>query len=205
MSEHNPQIETPVTETTTPVTETPATPPTSETSAPAATPAAEFTPLTVDDITIPEGYEVNADQMTPFLEIMNDQSLTPAQRGSALVALYGKSLEAASEASSTQWADTMTKWQDQTRADPTIGGANLDATMGRVNGLVREFAPDGNVAELDKVFLQTGVGNHPLMIKFLNNIASVLAEGKPATGAPSGGNAIPLADRMYPTTAQGKA
>lgn len=153
-------------------------------------------PLTVDKLTIPEGFEVQPELSAKFLEILNGDA-SPLDRANALLALHGETLNAASEASSKAWDDMQTEWKDEVKADPTVGGAKLQPTLNNIGKLINEFGND----ELRSVFDTTGAGNNVHMVKFLNTIAEKLTEGNFFTAsAPSGGSdADATAKRMFPS------
>jgi hypothetical protein len=158
-------------------------------------PAAEFTPLTAEDITFPEGFEVQETFRDEFLTVVNNQELSPKDRAQALTDLYTKAATAASEASSQAFADLQKTWQDEVKADPTIGGDKLTPTLAAVNKLVGEYG----TPELLEVFAATGAGNNVHVIKFLNTVAGHLTEGKPVTAAAPVNQEQDRAARMFPS------
>ncbi len=158
---------------------------------PAPEPKAE--PLTMEALTVPEGFELQPELAGEFLN--GEQA--PQDRANALLALHGKVLEAASEASSKEFEDTQTAWKDEVKADPEIGGAKLQPVLANIGKLVGEFG----TPELKNVFDLTGAGNNIHMVKFLDKIAGVLTEGNYfKAGTPGGGNdPDAAAKRLYPS------
>lgn len=157
-------------------------------------PPAEFVPLTAEDITFPENFEVSDEYRDNFLTIVNDQEMSPKDRSQALTDLYVKAATAASEASSKAFADTQTEWQNAVKADPEVGGDKLTPTLAAISKLTEEYGSP----ELLEVFAATGAGNSVHVIKFLNKIAAVLGEGKPVAGVP-GALQTTAAERMFPS------
>lgn len=153
-------------------------------------------PLTVEDLVIPEGYELVPELATEFLEIFN-REMDPKDRVNALVGLHTKAIQEASEASSKLFEDTQTEWKEEVKADPEIGGAELQPTLTNVQKLMDEFGTQ----ELKDVFNLTGAGNNIHMIKFLNIIADKLTEGKFfKAGSPAGADdPDAAASRMFPS------
>lgn len=186
-----------------PIAETPPTPPTPDDAAapkslieeaPAAPPA-EFVPLTAEDIVFPEGAEINSELRDEALTIFNDRELSPKEQLQRLFDLQLRSSLQASEAVTAAWDKTQADWQNEVKADATIGGANLTATLGRVNKLVAEFG-DSNTVE---AFAITGAGNNPAIIRLLNNVALKLTEpGAHVSGQPKASE-MSRAERMYPS------
>lgn len=158
------------------------------------TAATEFVPLTPTDITFPEGLEVSDDIRDEFLGVINNRELSAKDQAQALVALQEKAAQAASEANSGAWATQQKAWQDEVKADPELGGGNLQTTLSSIGSLVEQFGND----ELLQVMAATGAGNNVHVIRFLSKIAAVVTEGRPATGTPSAQEGT-AASRMYPT------
>jgi hypothetical protein len=157
-----------------------------------AAPASE--PLTLEAIKFPEGFTVDDEASKSFLEVMNDDKLSGAERAQKLIDLQSGLMQKVATETQTAWENMQMQWQDQVRADPEIGGEKLAPTLGEVSKLVDKYGSP----ELRQVFDLTGAGNHPQVIKFLHNIAKDLSEGGPVLGAPAVAKEA-LADRMYPS------
>lgn len=159
----------------------------------------EFVPLTAEDITIPEGLEVSETYRDEALTIINNRELSPKDQLQGLVDLQGKLAKEASEAISETWATTQKTWQDEVKADPTIGGDKLPATLSAVNKLVTEYGDD----KLVEAFALTGAGNNVHVIKFLNAMAGKLLEGGPVpAGGPTNQDST-AAERLFPSMKKG--
>lgn len=154
----------------------------------------EVQPLTAENLTFGEGVEVDENLRDEFLGLLNDPESSPADRAQALLDLHMKTLQAASEASSQAWIDAQTAWQNEVRSADDIGGANLQATLGRVNRLVSEYGSP----ELLQVFDMTGAGNNVHVIRFLNNLAGQMTEGSPVSGTPAVQQPT-AAQKMFPS------
>lgn len=188
------ETETPSSETQQTETGTEPTPPTPEsTTQPVVTtePAPEFVPLTTADLFLPEGHTLDPTLSTEFLDVINNQEMSAADRANALIALQAKVLTAASEASSAAWDQTQTEWQNEVK---TAYGDKLVSTMESVAKLVEEFGSP----ELRQVFDLTGAGNNVHMVRFLSTLASKLTEGGgPMPGTPA--STLSPAQRMFPS------
>jgi hypothetical protein len=153
-------------------------------------------PLTVEQLSAPEGFEIQPELASEFLEILNGE-MAPGDKANAFLALHAKTISAAQEADSKAWDEMQTKWKDEVKADPDIGGAKLQPTITNIGKLISEFGND----DLKEVFNFTGAGNNPHMIKFLNKIADKLTEGNFfKAGTPAGADdPDAAARRMYPS------
>lgn len=155
----------------------------------------EFVPLTAADITIPEGLEINETVRDEALAIVNNRELSPKEQLQGLLDLQGKLAKEASEGISKTWETTQKAWQDEVKADPTIGGDKLPATLAAVNKLVTEYGDD----KLVEAFAMTGAGNNVHVIRFLNSVAGKLLEGKAVTAAAPASQSGDAASRMFPS------
>lgn len=161
---------------------------------PPTPPPAEPEPLVAEDISFPDGFEVDATLRDEFLALANDKDKSPKERAQALVDLQVKAATAASEASSKAWTDMQESWKAEVRADAEIGGAKLDATIGRIGRLIDEYGSDG----LREAFDMTGAGNNPAVIRFLAKIADVVTEGPAVPGTPAQSETT-AAQRLFPS------
>lgn len=153
----------------------------------------------MESFTLPEGFQADPALSGKFVDILNDAKMTPAERGTALIALQQEALQAGVKAGEDAFVRTNEEWITQAKADPTIGGDKLAPTLAAVGKLVDTFGSP----ELRGVFDLTGAGNHPAMIKFLGKIANELVtEGGPVQGAPVASDTS-LAEKMYPSMKKG--
>lgn len=188
--------ETPTTEAQAPVTDPAAEAPKEE-AAPEAAP--EFVPLTADNIQFPEGIEVDEGVRDLFLDVLNDQELSPADRAQALVDLHVQMSQATSETSSQAWADLQESWQNEVRNDPDIGGHKLEGHLSNIGKVLDQYG----TPELRAVMDQTGAGNNIHVVKFLANLAKDVTEGSYAQGMAAPVSEMSAAERMFPSMAKG--
>lgn len=165
---------------------------------PAKTEPAKVEPLTVDAIKLPDGYELDAPVMDKFLGLLNDSALTPQQRAQALVDLQIEAAQQASERASSAQVELQTKWQDEVKADPEIGGAKLSATITAANTLLDRFGGP----EVSKLVAESGLGNNVHFIRMLTKLAPLVTEGAPVSTSTPAANDRPTPDNLYPN--QGK-
>lgn len=169
----------------------PATSEPDKTEEPAAAPA-----LTLQDIVVPDGYEMDNEMAQSAIDIISDASLSPKDRLQKLVDLQVSSATKASERSSQDWNTTMDAWRDQTKNDEEVGKVNFDKNLTAVNRLVDRFGTPA----LKEYLRDYGVGNHVEVFRLLSRIAPLVTE--PAgvvTGAPQSVRSVPTKDNLYPT------
>lgn len=156
--------------------------------------ADENVPLTAESVKLPEGFEADKPLLDKFVGVMNDPALTPATRAQALVDLQAEAMKGASERASQLWAEKQTQWQDEVKADPTVGGAKLDGVLAGISTLLNTHG----TPEVRQAFDETGAGNNVHIVKFLATVASLIGEGKAAPASQPASPPQGLADRMFP-------
>jgi len=160
--------------------------------------APEETPtITLEGLKFPEGVEPSEELTTPFLEIINDNALSRAELAQKIVDLQlettQRSVAAADEAAQTQWNDLQSQWLGELRADPEIGGAELDRTLATVKqGLLTAGATSETFAALD----MTGAGSNPEIVRIMYALTKNLKEGSLVSGEPAAGK-LTQAERMF--------
>lgn len=167
---------------------------------------ADFTPLTQEDISLPEGLTVDKELMGSFLEVANEAKM-PKEVAQKLVDLQTNAMQKASESISQAWSEMQEQWREEVKKLPEFGGENLSKTTAHISRLIESF---GGTAEeqkaLRQVFDFTGAGNNPQMIAFLGRLSKELVtEGVPVTGQPSSQKSgASLAERMFPDNPSGR-
>ena len=156
--------------------------------------APEFVPLTPEVVKLPEGFTVDQPVMDKFLGILNDQKMSLADRANGLANLQAEVLKSQSEKAMADWEAMNATWQDEVKADPEIGGAKLDGTLSAISTLINTHGSP----ELRQIMDATGAGNNVHVVRFMAKIATLLGEGRPATGTPSPAS-VPVEQKLYPT------
>lgn len=164
---------------------------------------AKSEPLALEALTIPEGFTLDTNFAPKFLELANELKLDAAG-ANKLVALQAELSRKGSEAATQAWEGTQKQWQDEVRADTTLGGQNLDGVLSNVAALIDAYVPDEKGRqELRQVFTLTGAGNNIHVIRFLHAIAKERNESGPLSGRPTESGPRDAASILYPN--QGKA
>jgi hypothetical protein len=210
MAEPSPTPATPTPETpapTTPESTPPSTPAVPEAppaltdapAPPAETPPAEKPPepatpeIDPKAFKLPDGVQANEEVLGEFAGVAKELGVNQegAQR---LVDLYAKQARAEAVKPYEQWHAMQKQWQDEIKADPTIGGDKLEPALQRVAKVLDTYGDP----EVRKALSFTGAGNNPAIIRTLVKMADALSEGGPIAGAPPTGKPKSPAEAMYP-------
>lgn len=159
-----------------------------EPEAPAEEPPAVEPPApTYETIKLPEGIEMPAEELGRFTEILGDNKIAPEIGQKLLDAYVAETQRSQTETLKNQhdvFNTTRAGWRDQFKADAEMGGNRQDTTIRNCAAVIEQYG--GNAvqqAELRAMLTFTGGGDHPAMIRLLNNIGKVLGEPRPIAAA----------------------
>lgn len=159
-------------------------------AAPAAAPAAQA-PAAAEvayEFKAPDGMELDKDATTAFTAIAKDLKLAPDAAQKVVDIAVGMQQRAV-EAHTKQVAE----WADQVKADKELGGDKLPQTLATAQKAMALGPP-----ELKQLLNDSGLGNHPAVVRFMFTVGKALSEDKfvPSGGAVTTGD---MASRLYPT------
>lgn len=72
------------------------------------------------------------------------------------------------------WDKQKNEWREAFIADAELGGNRQETTAANVQKFVGEFGGDVKQVEALRGFMETGIGNHPALIRLMNNAASTV-------------------------------
>jgi hypothetical protein len=160
--------------------------------------AALFDPKTYK---APEGASVDEKTLSDYAAIVNDDKLSPSERGTKMLDLYNSAMKTVGESYTKAWTDTNEKWVNEVKADPEIGGSKFEPTKQMISKAIDTMGP--TVASAFRQSLDiTGVGNNPAFIRGLAVMAKALTEGSHVAGGPPSGKEKSVAEIFYPSMNQ---
>lgn len=142
------------------------------------------------DFKAPEGMELNPAQLEQFTALAKEMKL-PAEQAQKVVDLAIKAEQARME----EHSKLVKGWADEVKADKEIGGDKLPENLAAA-----KKALDLGPPELKALLNDSGLGNHPAVVKWAIAVGKALSEDKfvPAgQAAPMKGD---VASRLYPNT-----
>ena len=175
----------------------------------------EVAPLPVYEFKLPEGAKTDSESFKAFQSKLGEfQNLSKAEQvavqkfGQELIDLHVaelKSLTESANKSSWDWFNSRNKeWLETAKKDPVIGGENFDKTISSAQSAISLYG--GNKAqqlEVAKMFQETGVENHPALLRFLSNITRTAAkEGTPVTSQSVPAQKVGIAQAMFGSTSR---
>lgn len=152
--------------------------------------------LTVDDLSLPEGFVLPEDTANEFLSLVNEPPESRAELANKMLGLHTSLLQSAADEYAKQWETLQEEWRTEVRALPEIGGDNLDRSLGEIAKVLDKYGGK----EVRDALSVTGAGNHPALVQMFHRIAKDLNEQPPVKGAPAAGQPRDRASRMFPTS-----
>lgn len=119
------------------------------------------------EMKLPDGVELDQAAADEFKAIVSDKALTASQRAQKIVDLAVKREADRVEAFKTR----VQSWIDEVKADKEIGGDKLDETLAVAKKAI-DLGPPGLKEYLDA----SGLGNHPVMVRWAYTIGKALSE-----------------------------
>lgn len=134
---------------------------------------AEETPteeVVYDDFNLPEGVTINDEVLSSATELFKDAGLTKEQAQKFI------DLQVSMNEKSEQAAQSIRdEWVTNAKSDKEYGGDKFNESLGVAMQAVEKFG----TPELKKMLNDTGVGNHPEMIRLLKRVGDLTMEDTP--------------------------
>ncbi|MFA7278758.1 MAG: hypothetical protein WC100_01575 [Sterolibacterium sp.] len=176
-----------------PIVEKPVEPPKNgEAPAPEGSQSDEPAPLpTYEDFTLPEGVSVEEGALNDFVqEIAEFEVLSKADHAEVQafaqklidrhVIQMKTALERQAEALQQAEVRKKTEWLEKVKADPVLGGNRFNTTTNAALEFIRTHGGDETQqAEFRTLMNETGIGNHPALIRMMANAMNAFREGGP--------------------------
>lgn len=142
----------------------------------------------------PEGATLDAGVMGQFEEAARELNL-PQDAAQKMVDKMAP-IMAARQAEQLQ--AMRTGWAEESKADKEFGGEQLSANMAHAQKAMTQFA----TPELKSLLNESGLGNHPELIRFMVRAGKALGEDKIVNGGESnaGSSSRTAAEVLYPST-----
>lgn len=136
--------------------------------------------------TMPEGVEFDAEAFGEFEPALRELNLSQDQAGK-LVSTYTEKLvpliqRRTTEAFEEQAAELRANLARDLQADPEVGGKKLDESRAFAAKAIAHFIPKGEDRNEFSTFLnESGLGNHPLLMRLVAGAGRVLSEATTVT------------------------
>lgn len=133
----------------------------------------EGAPEQYADFKMPEGTQIDKEFFELAAPVLKDLNLTQ-ESAQKLADLYVQGIQKVAQQQQQHWKDTVDGWVDAAKSDKELGGAKFQANVDVANKAIREFGDEN----LINMLAETGIGNHPEMIRFAYRIGKAMSEDK---------------------------
>ena len=144
------------------------------------------------DFTVPDGVEMDADVLTEFKGIAKELGISQETAQKFIDLQAGMETKRA-EALQQALADQSQQWMDQVKNDKEIGGEQYDSTVKLATKTIEAFGSP----ELRAVLNDSGLGNHPELVKFCHRIGKAMSEDGLVMGGSQEGGEKDIASRLW--------
>lgn len=165
-----------------------------EAKGPEATPETpQGAPEKYADFVAPEGTAIDAGLIGEFSEVAKELNLPQASAQKVI----DKMVPVMAKRQAQQLAEASSQWAEQSKTDKEFGGASLDENLGMAKKALDTFAsPD-----LRKLLNESGLGNHPEIIRTFYKVGKAISEDKFVTGGTGSRPGEDPAKRLFPNQA----
>ena len=146
----------------------------------------------------PEGFEQFADDFRLFSDDMGgwlkaNPNATAREALQEAAARQARLAAVQTEQATKDFAAQVATWEKEARADPEIGGDQYDANVAVAMKAMTAFGSP----ELTDLLNQTGMGNHPALIRFAIKAGKAVSDAPVVTGGERGTRKS-VTDSIYP-------
>lgn len=125
------------------------------------------------DLRMPDGVALDNDLLTQAAPVLRDVGLSNDQ-ANKLVPLVGQIQDRFHQTQMDAFGELRASWAKQAKADPQLGGANWSETV-RLTAVALEAAGAGMGSEFRGLMDESGLGNHPEVIRVFRSLGRQLA------------------------------
>lgn len=141
---------------------------------------------------VAEGVELDTEALKEFEPVAREMNLTNEQ-AQKLVDVYPKILAGVQQRQVEAWQQTTEQWAADVKADKEIGGDKLPSNLSAAQRALDQFG----TPELKTYLNDTGLGNHPDLVKAFVKIGKAMSEDKVVSGGHDSGGSD-LVSAFYP-------
>lgn len=123
------------------------------------------------EFTLKDGLELDEALAEKFSTIAKDLRLSNEQ-ANKIADLYADKIGEMQEAQTQAWAKQVSDWGEQLKSDSEFGGAKFAENAEIAKSAINKFGDD----ELKQALNDTGLGNHPALVKFMHKVGLAISE-----------------------------
>ena len=140
----------------------------------------------------PEGMELDQQMLEQFKPLAKELGLSQ-EAAQKFVDMYAERMQGFQQERENAIAQQQQQWADQAKQDEEIGGEQFDQNVETARKAIDTFGSDDLKGFLD----ETGLGNHPEMIRFAARVGAKISEDTLIPGGQGGGQSKSAADVLF--------
>jgi hypothetical protein len=129
------------------------------------------------DFTLPDGVTIDTEVGGEFKTLAKELGLTQA-KAQQVMDLGAKLVQKADAQRAEAMASEVSKWAEASRTDKEFGGDKLAENLAGAKKALSEFGSP----ELQTMLNESGLGNHPEVIRLLHRVSKAISEDKIVRG-----------------------
>lgn len=133
--------------------------------------AQQGAPEKYEAFTLPDGFDAKPEQMEAFGTLARELNLSQAN-AQKLVTAHTQAFQNFKESQENAYATQIKAWREASAADKEFGGASVDANAAIAIKALQQFG----TPELTKYLHETGLGNHPEIVRAFYRVGKALGE-----------------------------
>ncbi len=141
---------------------------------------------------LPEGVELDKAALEKASPIFKDLGLSKDQ-AQQLVTYQAEQMQAIQQQQQEAFDQTLNDWSEQSKNDKEIGGDSFSKNVGVAKAALDKFG----TPELTQILNDTGMGNHPEVIRMLFNVGKLTQEDNPGQSGNAAGKEQSFEERLY--------
>jgi hypothetical protein len=149
----------------------------------------------VYDLKLPDGSQLNTSRLEQIAGLAKSKGLSQDQ-AQAMVNSESEALGAYVKGQLDQFEQMKSKWVDDAKADPEIGGEKFKENIELAHRVLKKFGTQTFSEELER----TGFGNHPELVRVFAKIGKQMADDQLVIARAQGGEQKSAAELLYGTT-----
>jgi len=128
---------------------------------------------------VPDGMLVDKEMLNRFAPLAKELGLNQAA-AQKLIDLYSAQMGGLQSRQQAAVQEARKEWVGKAMNDPEYGGARLEANLKQANQALKQVATDEFMGLLE----QTGLGDHPEVIRVFYRLSKMIGEDSLVTGSP---------------------
>lgn len=153
----------------------------------------EGAPEKYEDFVIPEGMTANPEALAEFQEFAKARNLSQKDAQEVLD-YHSKEVAKLFTAQEEAWTEVKKGWVDTAKSDKEYGGTNFKENMKHVAVALKNLG----TPELKDALDQTGLGDHPELVRFFYRVGKLVGEADFRTGNGDSTGQKDAASVLYP-------